>query len=310
MQVNFEVNPVKYKGIANHRLNYFADIVEMIALIAKSEISIGEILDRFNDCGLIQKGSPEKNDLDQKWVEDIFSLIESRAIIFKDKYPFIYDTGVRYIIIKESLAKVHMLYIQLLISANLPFFTNYQSILTSDFENISYYSLQGYLGKATTKQFGKNSNYSGNAQTKIRSLADDIKLLCNDNELQGISKFNSNEKGLDIVAWIPFDDDWGNLIVILGQCACENDEWFKKQHDTRRYENYFKFKSLSPIHALFIPHSLSKQDDFYETAEIINGTLLFERKRILETINEESYSHIHNSRQIIEDLLNYREDIV
>ena len=114
----------------------------------------------------------------------------------------------------------------------------------------------------------------------------------------------AHEKGLDIVAWLPFDDDWGNLVVILGQCACENEEWYKKQQETRRYENYYKFKCLNPIHALFIPHSLTKQEDFYETAEIINGTLLFERRRILENFKEENFPSIQ-SVTIVDELLSY-----
>jgi len=141
MKENFEINPAKYKGIADHRLNYFADVVEIIALVAKSEISVGETLDRFYDCGLKEKKGPETNDSNQKWVEAIFELIEFRSVVFGEKYPFNYDIKGKFLLIENSLSTLQKLYVQLLISSNLPFFTGYQSKLTTDFENVSFYSL-------------------------------------------------------------------------------------------------------------------------------------------------------------------------
>lgn len=311
MNGNFKINidPSKYKGISDTELNYFADIAELIALASKSEITVGELLDRFSECGLIQKGESQLNDSNETWVQEIFGLLYLRWTTYKGKYPFDYDESERFICIKTSLNNAHKLYIQLLLSANLPFFSELQTTLTTDFENVSYYSLKGYLCKTDNiKKFGKKSEYSGtNAIDKIKKLASDIKIEFSEDDLEQVNKYNSNEKGLDIVAWFPFDDYWGNLLVVLGQCACTNRNWYKKRQDAIPYEHLFKFKGIKPIHALFIPHSLTKEKLFFNSIHI-NDTLLFERKRLIDCFDDSNYLSL-DSNTVIEKVIAFQEDI-
>jgi len=311
MNVNFKINidPSKYKGIADDKLNYFADLVELIAIISKSEITVGEILDRFCDCMLLKKGEAQQNDSNESWVKEIFKLIQLRLNTFKDNYPFDFNENLNYLSVKKELSNKHRLYIQLLLSANLPFFSELQPLLTTDFENISYYSLKGYFAKNdSVKRFGKKTEYSGtNAIEKIKKLASDIRIGFSEDDLEQVNKYNSNEKGLDIVAWFPFDDNWGNLIVVLGQCACQNVDWHKKRQDAIPYEHFFKFKGIKPIHALFIPHSLTKEKLFFNSINIYD-TLLFERKRLIDNFNYENYQNL-DSNNVIENIIKFQEDI-
>ena len=199
----------------------------------------------------------------------------------------------------------------LLISSNLDLFQKVRSELTSDFELISYFVLKAYLpDHGIVKNFGKRSDYTGNAVTKIRSLAKDLKVHVNESELQNISERNHQERGLDLIGWLPFSDDCPNFQTILGQCACGKG-WPSKHHDTKRYSHYLKFYRLKAIHAMFIPYSLvTVQGKFFRSDDIEDETLVFERKRILQFFKEEDEFNLMPSKSIVDASLNYTEDIV
>lgn len=311
MKENFKIviDPSKYDGIAGDKLNYFADLVEIIATISKAEVTVGEILDRFYECKLLKKGEAQINDSNEAWVKEIFQLIKLRSDTYNEKYPFYFDFSKQFICLKSELSNCNKLYIQLLLSANLPFFSDFQEILSTDFENLSYYSLLGYFNKsACIKKFGKRSEYTGrNTKDKIIQLAADINIEFDPDSIEQINKYNTNEKGLDLIAWFPFGDRWGNLLVILGQCTCINENWHLKRQDTVPYEHFFIFKGIKPVHALFIPHSLTKEKLFFNAINI-SDTLLFERKRLIDYFLEGNYGQLE-SNNLIELIIDYKEDI-
>lgn len=310
-EINIDTS--KYKGISDDKLNYFADLVEVITLVSKMEVTVGEILDRFYETKLLNKKEnheAESNDKNESWIKEIFKLLELRAKTYLINYPFEFNESANTITLKLNLTEIPKVYIQLLLSANLPFFEQLESKLTTDFENISYHSLKAYLSNnPNVKKFGKKTEYSGaNAIGKIKKLANDINIDFSEDDLEQVNKYNSNEKGLDVVAWFPFSDNWGNLIVFLGQCACLNKDWHKKRQDAIPYEHFFKFKGIKPIHVLFVPHSLTREKGFYNSINI-SETLLFERKRILDYFNAVNYKNLE-SNELIEKVLAYREAIV
>lgn len=143
---------------------------------------------------------------------------------------------------------------------------------------------------STVKEFGKNTEYKGNAIEKIKQLADDLGLAINDYELSQIGERNNQERGLDIIGWIQFNDKCGNKVVFLCQCACGK-QYESKQHDTRRFEHYLEFYRTKPQHTLFLPYSLInvRAKKFYHSDYIENDFLIFERKRILEYHNDNAF---------------------
>lgn len=303
------IDPSKYKGIARTELNYFADIVELITLISKVDIGVGEILDRFTETNLITDGEARINDSNESWVKEIFSLLELRRRVFSETYPFDYDNLHQTLILKDDLTIKNKLYVQLLLSANLPFFNNNIQELTTDFENVSFYAIQGYFEGATnTRKFGKRSSFKGNLRDRINQLAKEINIKINEEYLNQISVRNNQEAGLDIISWFSFDDNWGNLIVVLGQCACVNVGWHKKQIDTVPYLHLFNFRGIKPIQSLFIPHSLLKHNSFFKSINI-SDTLLFDRKRIVDSFREEEYHNLE-SDEIVKYVIEYMEDVV
>jgi len=145
----------------------------------------------------------------------------------------------------------------LLISSKLDIFNPFKLDLTADFEKVSYVVLKEFLLiKAIVKAFGKNTQYQGNAISKIKQLDNDLDLQVDDYELNQVSERNTQEWGLDIIGWLPFADKCGNKVIFLCQCACGKKEYESKQHDTRRFEIYLRFYKTKPQHTLFIPYSL------------------------------------------------------
>ncbi|WP_412476180.1 hypothetical protein [Flavobacterium sp. TBRC 19031] len=300
---------------SEHLLHLYADYVELMSLFSRDIIfTVAEVLDRFKDSGIINQAKDlsqqsKQNDENEKWVNQIFQLIEDRAFNYKEMYPFVYKN--RSIILKDKLSNKEKIYIHLLFGSNLNIFGKYYGNITTDFEEISYQALVNYLPKkAIVKSFGKNSMYKGYAVDKIRQLANDINIEVNEEGLARISPIGTMERGLDVIGLLPFDDWVGNKLVILAQCACGK-KWYDKQAEPKRYDNYLKFYRIESRSALFIPYAIIdfQKRGFHQGDEIIN-VLIFERKRILDYLDDLSFFDSILSKIIIDKCLERKPDVV
>jgi hypothetical protein len=285
------LNDIDKPDYTENKINYYADFIELMALFSKQDgVSFGDVQDRF--FGEKEYSNPEKRDVDETFLNTIFNIIKERAILYEDDYPFEYQNN-NNLLLKQCLTFKNKLYLLLLISSKLDIFNSFNSDLTTDFEKISYVVLKEFLPtKAVVKEFGKNTQYEGNAIEKIKQLAFDLDLQVDDYELSHVSERNQQERGLDIVGWLPFADKCGNKVIFFCQCACGK-EYEYKQHDTRRFENYLRFYKTNPQHTMFIPYSLInvREKKFYHSDYIEKDYLIFERKRIIEYHNDNSFEN-------------------
>ena len=261
--------------------NLFADFVELLVLFSKGDgVAYGDIQDRFFGEP-DENNTSERNDANESFIDGIFSLIEERRVLYRNLYPF--DIGNKQIItLKKDLSLPQKLYVFLLLSSSLDIFKSFNAEITTDFEMVSYEAIKSFLPNAIVKPFGKLSEYKGNAKEKIRFLADDLGLPTDDYEIECVGERNVQERGLDIVSWIPFEDKCQNKIVFLCQCACGK-QYEYKQHDIRRFEHYYRFYKTKPQRTLFVPYALINPKDgkFYHSDYIEDGYLIFERLRII-----------------------------
>jgi hypothetical protein len=296
----------------------YADYVELVALFSgQNYVSSSDIIDRLTDEGVFQQVDKAEfqaaaNDSHERRVESIFRLINERALLFNDDYPFIiYDTDK--IIIKEenNLSNRNKVYIYLLISSSLNIFPDFQHTLTMEFEELCMHVLKNYLpSHAVVKSFGKKSDYKGTARKKISLLANDMRIRIEEDGFAEISSKGTQEKGLDLIGWIPFGDNVANYISILGQCACGKD-WNKKLNETSRYNNYMKFHRLHPIHSMFIPYSLvSYQKNTFFRNDDITERLIFERKRILNLLTHVDFFDTFESKVLVDKCVSFVEGVV
>lgn len=293
-----------------NELYLFSDFVELVTIFSKNGfVSYGDIQDRF--FGTKDYASSKERDEDESLLIEIFLLLQERSLLYGWKYPFDFDNENTLLKIKNNLSDQHKLYIYLLISSKLNIFKTFKTELTTEFEFICKDVLEKYLpNDAIIKNFGRNSAYVGNAKSKIKLLANDLNLTVDEYELNQVSDRNTQERGLDIVGWIPFNDKCMNLLVFLAQCACGKD-FESKQHDTRRFENYINFYKTEPIHIMFIPYSLInvREKKFYHSDLIENDYLIFERKRIVELYELKNFN-ILESYKVVDSCIRYKEDFV
>lgn len=290
--------------------NLYADFIELISLFSNTDgTSFGDVLDRF--FGTKDYANGRQRDKDEGWLIEIFAILEERAKLFSQDYPYTFDDS-ELLLIRPNLSWKNKVYLGMLISSKLNIFKDFRSDLTSEFETISFHVLKNFLSsKSIVKEFGKNSSYRGNAKEKIRKLALDLDLKIEEDELDGISERNNQERGLDIIGWIPFGDRCMNKLIYLAQCACGKDTE-SKYHDTRRFENYLKFYKTSPQHIMFVPYSLINpfKNKFYHSDLIEKDFLIFERKRILSLFEEENTFSDLEMYKIVNGCIEHKADIV
>lgn len=291
-------------------LYLYADFVELVTIFSKNgEVSIGDIQDRF--FGTKEYNNATERDEDETLLIQIFLLLQERSVLFGVTYPFSFDNDKTLLVIKPVPDDKHKFYIYLLISCKLNIFKNFKTELTDEFEFICKDALEKYLPNyAIVKNFGRNSAYIGNAISRIRGLATDLNLTVDEYELSQVSERNNQERGLDIVGWIPFEDKGMNLLIFLAQCACGKN-FESKQHDTRRFQNYLNFYKTAPIHVMFIPYSLinTREKKFYHSDLIEQDYLIFERKRIIELYDIANFNTLE-SFKVVESCLKYKTSIV
>ena len=304
---------------AEHLTHIYADYVEIVSLFSNQNyISTSDVLDRFRDEGIItqKKNDDEQadeNDKNETWISTIFQTLCERQYLYTGDYPFeIFGNNKIKLKSQKVLTDKNRLYLFLLLASSLNVFGLFESELTTEFELVCFHALAKFLpSHATVKSFGKNSEYTGSATEKITKLATDLKVDIDDDFINKISVRGNQERGLDIIGWIPFSDDVSNHFSLFCQCACGK-EWYRKLTETRRYERYYKFYCNKPNHAMFIPYSLInfQDSDFYQADELATDTLLFERKRILNYIDDITFFDALNSKKLIDSCIGFEEDIV
>lgn len=302
LETQFQTLSIESPKIPKYIEHVYADYVELNALFLKEEVTIADISDKLQDVkdfnileteelDAIEKNltevaslEAERNDIIAERFYSIFDICRDRQNLYTDdEYPFIVSEN--QIKLKKDLSDKQKTYILLLLCSNLNYFDLIKHELTTDFELLSYYALKSYLpAKAIVRSFGKNSNYTGNAKTKIKSLAKEIGIKLNENKFSCISPRNVQERGCDLVAWIPFTDKIPNIFIIISQCACGKN-WDQKQFDTEFFKGYFYFEK-SPIHIMFVPCAITNTGEkFYQHDRILDH-LFFDRKRIIEQFEE------------------------
>ena len=305
------IRSLAYKSYGRSEINQFADVVELWAIFRKdSGVSKGDVEDNFygeNDNTLEYDSNDEvnegeNNDRNESFVNAIFKILNDRVVLYAELYPFEINNNILYL--KKNLRNCERNYVFLLISSALDVFDKFKPILTTDFETMSYEAFKKYLPTAKVVPFGKNSAYRGTAKTKIKRLAQDLGLPIDESEFNEIGERNNQERGLDIVGWIPFDDKCQNKMVFLCQCACGKSYEYK-QHDTRRFEHYYRFYRTKPQHTLFIPRALINIDNqkFFHSDYIENDYLVFERKRIVSLLKDDDVIDSLSSKELVEKCL-------
>lgn len=308
-------------NISLYKSHYFCDYIELIALLNnENTVSKSDIYERFYDDNKIKLKGDETSEINDNWetrISDWFMILNIRKELFKEFYPFDIDTK-NNIILKSNITNNHKLYIFLLLNSNQRYISEDKNLLTSDFEEVSLIVLKNYLtNNALSYRFGKSmldfDRYKGKLSTKIDLFAKDLKykIKYDEDDLDGS---NNGDGGLDLVSWIPFqnDENQNNMQVVLSQCATGK-EWFKKQYETDKVtSNLIDFKTKVNS-AIFIPYDGRRLDrKFTEQKEILADIWLFDRIRILNLLDsdKDNVLELKSFEKIVNKIIEYEEDII
>ncbi|MCB9293438.1 MAG: hypothetical protein H6559_09985 [Lewinellaceae bacterium] len=313
--------------------NKWADVVEIFCLvleeggITKDELfdrifdenagDIGESIQHFQENEFFEEDedtlllpSPDdistntesrERDILKSKIDELFLFLESRCLFYQEHYPFSLATG-NQLKLKEELTVSNELYLSLLICSNLDIAKGYLHDLTKEFERISLSTLKSVFGatfqveyfgailKDVHTRFDKNK-----LKDRLVQLRESLKLNFNpnfnlDNE---ISSQNTGDYGLDIIAWHEFGDGNSNTFLYFIQCACGK-EWVEKQLESSalRWENIFIFTN-KPVSIILIPKSLRNNRNQWESALIFRGSVIIDRRRIVQSLSGKEDFKLH-----------------
>ena len=298
--------------------HYFCDYIELLALLNNTDIvSSSDVYDRFLEDGKINEiGSDESAETNDTWesrINEWFTLLEARQNEFGSLYPFRVNRNT--IKLHNTIDSQKNTYIFLLLSSTRKYIKD-RNLLTTDFERVSYEVLKNYLPSfAKTFQFGKSNvsydRYTGHISNKIDILARDLK--CETRyKPHFFSPTNTGDGGLDIVAWVPFENDTNqcNIQIYLGQCATGLN-WLDKQDDTHKFPNKYITFDGYVNYIMFIPYDgRNSNRDFLEEGAMDNY-LFFDRFRLLKMIDDYSLVEtLPSFNEIVQKVIDFEEDIV
>lgn len=215
----------------------------------------------------------------QTKLNDLARSLQSRGHILQDHYPFLFDERTQTLSFKSVSLPSHKLYLYFLYAANLPFISvSERSSLTTGFERLSCFALKemvperaicGAFGTASTNGFRQ---YTGNIYTRMRQLAEDLNTrLSSDIQPDTFAPTATGDRGLDAVAWFPFDDNAGHQPLFLAQagCSCDAQTMLNKQNNVCPKIWGNRIKNICPVSMLFTPQCYRKADgSWVKPAEI------------------------------------------
>jgi hypothetical protein len=221
---------------------------------------------------------------------DLWTLLNDRRRVLGATYPFVLDPP-KTLRLVDPLEPQHRMYLLLLLASSLgrlPAGT--WSELTTAFERLGSYVLEGWLGGSyRVDVFGtaasSGDRYHGNLRVALERLGRDLNWPLHDEVKEELS--SSGDRGLDVVAWRPRNpDDAADLwVTYFAQCGCGK-EWFGKQDEPHasRWRRLLAIKGpLQPV--LMIPYWQRRPGGAWQRSSWLSAdNVTLDRQRILSLI--------------------------
>jgi len=315
--------------VAKYETHIWADYIELLCLANEDrEFSKADALDRIreriNDLGegmeeLLPSAGSFPGEENDKWaglVDDWFMHLQYRKGAFGAFYPFSFSSAGDALIAEDPFTLGHKFYIYLLLSSNLRHVAKpIEAPLTSNFEFLSSEAMRKLLPvQAEVHLFRANSEhvskYQGNQWNKINTLAKDLREKVKLSE-KAFSPYDTGDRGLDVVGWVPFADSAPGLPILFAQCGCTT-KWVHKQFSS-------SFGAWNPIMSFlcppgniaFIPFCFrSSEGGWHKEGIDISCTLLIDRLRLVQLLHDhlEQFEPLISCR-IVEEILQQPEPL-
>lgn len=254
-------------------------------------------------------GPTEEFDQLELRIDNWFRHLPYRARAFDEFYPFYLTRDHDTLRVKSRLTLKQKLYVFFLLSSHLSYFSEHKSSLTSSFEILSLEALKRLLpANAEVHLFGSNpyhhGRYSGTLWRKIRRLSNDLRGRVKVTQ-DHFSPHDTGDKGLDVVGWIPFEDENPNMIVMFGGCACSKEEWVQKQLSSSAiaWSGTIDLET-PPGNVAFVPICFRRENGSWHKPQDIHETILIDRLRFVSLLKEYKLPRNHRSYHVVSEMLN------
>jgi len=283
-----------------------ADLVELcLPFLAYDELSKSDVetliregdldADEDLDSNIARPGesSAEKIDKEFSWVEDCFMQLQYREAAFDSSYPFRIGDG-SVLTWKANLTDEMILYLFLLVCSRLRSFPQGKcQLLASVFEKVSREAMKELLpSSAFVRIFGANSYdrqtyYGTGISDALRKLGIDLKEDVIERNI--LQETGTGDGGLDLVAYLSFEDPARGSLALFGQCAAQQYDWPKKVLEAHplRFSSWLSF-CHSPGNIVFIPLCYRQANGEWVKNSPSNGCVLLDRLRICKLLRGRS----------------------
>lgn len=258
-----------------------ADVELLVSLLAAEEVEGNDLTDLVAEGGVepdlddslsnefatdyLDYGrAAEIRDDRRRWMEDVFRLIQSRAVLLGEIYPFEVSEDSFSIELRQRTDE-RLAYIFYLGCSSLRYVDKATAgVLTKLFEAVSADVLELLLPpNFQVDLFGtarghRPSRFSGSLYKRIQDLAEALngKMVVEEVDFH---PRDTADNGLDLVAWIPANDREPGVISFFAQCACGTG-WAGKQSEASYAQRWNRFVNLVsvPTNLMFIPFAFRK----------------------------------------------------
>ncbi len=260
---------------------------------------------------------PEKKDKWDQIAKDSFRVIESRVNLFDEYYPYSLTENNLAINFKKDISINEKLYLFLLLCSNLRYTIKFKKELTGCFEKACKEVVEKILpNNSEVHLFGSSNTENQSTRWKSAKLWDKLIWL---SEFLGeevrveekeISKYDTGDRGIDIVGKTFLGDKLSSFPIYFAQCACSPKEWPVKQASIKG-DKWDRLISLAtyPNYLMFIPQSFRDSTGDWHDRTNIHKTIMFDRYRILKNFINKTRFNKFSSYKIIEEIISNKASI-
>ena len=293
----------------------FADLIELLLLtntegrgsFHKNEI--GDIVDRLPVAAEDADNPPdereddesgaEQQDRQERYIEDVWALLEYRAAAFGLAYPFSVEDGriTLRLPLQNNWARVYRL---LVACSRLRSFTikGCRQRWAKAFTNVSSIALRSLVPQhAMVRIFDANSDdrrtyFGTDFRDALIKLGDDLKpetVLIDNCKKQS----SSGDAGIDLVAIVPFDDGAATTHALFGQCGAQEREWPTKIFESHpiALRSFYNFLH-DPVNVMFFPLSYRSSNGAWVNPKSVTGCIAIDRGRILKLLGHQNIDEL------------------
>ena len=294
------IHPEKLQTLpswSKSQVNRWADFIELNCLyggegiVSRDDASAWFHEDTMSDAWS-QDGGTRPQGLDRRdcFIDSCYALLQYRARILQDIYPFRIEDGCLY---PQRICKEKNWHYLFLLLCSSIYFMERQTLfwMTHLFERYCKIIMQFMMPvNARTELFGtsrSNSCFCGTLYHRFCKLAACLKADVTPmaTRMQKYYAAHSGDGGLDIVSFVDMDDAPYTPLA-LGQCTCSYDEWADKQGSISESVWRERIFPLAPFwQFMFVPFSCRMADGTFEQPGEIR-TCLMDRRRLLWNVSQ------------------------